>query len=61
MCVTYLCISPEGPAPLGRDAEPADVGHACLFLASPLASFVTGSSLAVDGGSGAAHAVAGSW
>ncbi len=49
------------PVPLGRNAEPADVGHACLFLASPLASFVTGTSLAVDGGSGAANAVVGSW
>src|SRR5699024_7155745 len=46
------------PIPLGRPAEPADVGNACLFLASPLSSFVTGSSVAVDGGSGAGYAVA---
>nr|WP_290061086.1 SDR family oxidoreductase [Amycolatopsis sp. MEP2-6] len=29
---------------------PADVGNACVFLASPLASFVTGHDLVVDGG-----------
>ena len=27
-----------------------DVGHACLFLASPLASYVSGTSFAVHGG-----------
>jgi NAD(P)-dependent dehydrogenase (short-subunit alcohol dehydrogenase family) len=36
--------------PMGRLAEPADVGHACLFLASPLAGHITGSTLTVDGG-----------
>ncbi|GAB3687533.1 SDR family oxidoreductase [Saccharopolyspora tripterygii] len=36
--------------PLGRLAEPADVGNACLFLASPLASYISGAALAVDGG-----------
>lgn len=36
--------------PLGRMAVPADVGHACLFLASPLASYVSGTSFAVHGG-----------
>lgn len=36
--------------PLGRLAEPSDVGNACLFLASPLASYISGSTLAVDGG-----------
>ncbi len=36
--------------PLGRLAEPADIGHACLFLASPLASYVSGSELTVHGG-----------
>ncbi|WP_318306331.1 SDR family NAD(P)-dependent oxidoreductase [Amycolatopsis solani] len=37
-------------APLGRLGTPADVGNACVFLASPLASFVTGHDLVVDGG-----------
>jgi NAD(P)-dependent dehydrogenase (short-subunit alcohol dehydrogenase family) len=36
--------------PMGRMAEPADVASACLFLASPLASYVTGADLAVHGG-----------
>ncbi|MDX1733465.1 MAG: SDR family oxidoreductase [Halioglobus sp.] len=36
--------------PLGRMAVPADVGNACLFLASPLASYVSGTNFAVHGG-----------
>ena len=36
--------------PLGRMAVPGDVGNACLFLASPLASYVSGTSFAVHGG-----------
>jgi len=36
--------------PMGRLAEPADVASACLFLASPLAAYVTGADLAVHGG-----------
>lgn len=36
--------------PLGRLGEPRDVGEACVFLASPLASYVSGSSLLVHGG-----------
>ncbi|HEX5614655.1 MAG TPA: SDR family oxidoreductase, partial [Acidimicrobiia bacterium] len=36
--------------PLGRMAEPADVADVCLFLASPLARYVTGASIAVHGG-----------
>jgi NAD(P)-dependent dehydrogenase (short-subunit alcohol dehydrogenase family) len=36
--------------PMGRLAEPADVAAACLYLASPLASYVTGADLAVHGG-----------
>jgi len=47
---------PEGAAavaatvPLGRVAEPADVGNAVAWLASPLASFVSGANLVVHGG-----------
>jgi NAD(P)-dependent dehydrogenase (short-subunit alcohol dehydrogenase family) len=36
--------------PMGRMAVPADVASACLFLASPLAAYVTGADLAVHGG-----------
>jgi NAD(P)-dependent dehydrogenase (short-subunit alcohol dehydrogenase family) len=36
--------------PLGRTAEPDEIAHAVLFLASPRASFITGSTLHADGG-----------
>jgi len=36
--------------PLGRMAVPADVAAACLYLASPLAAYVTGAALTVHGG-----------
>ncbi len=36
--------------PLGRMGLPEDIGGACLFLASPLAAFVTGAALPVHGG-----------
>lgn len=36
--------------PLGRLAMPGDVGDACVFLASSLASYVSGASLLVHGG-----------
>jgi len=36
--------------PMQRMAFPEDIGNACLYLASPLASFVTGTSLEVHGG-----------
>jgi NAD(P)-dependent dehydrogenase (short-subunit alcohol dehydrogenase family) len=37
--------------PLGRRGEPEDISHAALFLASPMASFMTGQTLVVNGGS----------
>lgn len=40
----------ERTTPLGRIGRPQDVADAALFLASPLASFVSGESLVVDGG-----------
>ena len=36
--------------PLGRMALPADIGQACLFLGSAMASYVSGTSFAVHGG-----------
>jgi NAD(P)-dependent dehydrogenase (short-subunit alcohol dehydrogenase family) len=36
--------------PLGRMAEPSDVADVCLFLASPLARYVSGENIVVHGG-----------
>ncbi len=40
----------ERQVPLARIGEPDDVAGAILFLASPLASYITGTSLVIDGG-----------
>jgi 3-oxoacyl-[acyl-carrier protein] reductase len=37
--------------PLGRRGEPLDIANAALFLLSDLSSYITGQTLAVDGGS----------
>jgi len=36
--------------PAGRVGVPEDIAHACLFLSSSEASFITGANLIVDGG-----------
>jgi NAD(P)-dependent dehydrogenase (short-subunit alcohol dehydrogenase family) len=36
--------------PLGRFGEPEDIASAALFLVSDAASWITGQTLAVDGG-----------
>lgn len=49
-------VWPEGvrrwraAAPLERLGTPEDIGDACVFLVSPLARWVTGAELVVDGG-----------
>lgn len=43
-------ITGPNRVPLGRVAEPWEIGAACLYLASPAAAFITGQALAVDGG-----------
>jgi NAD(P)-dependent dehydrogenase (short-subunit alcohol dehydrogenase family) len=35
--------------PLGRWGQPQDVANACMFLSSDLASYISGTVLAVDG------------
>jgi NAD(P)-dependent dehydrogenase (short-subunit alcohol dehydrogenase family) len=42
----------KGTVPLGRFGTTKDIAQACLFLASPLASYVTGAVIPVDGGWG---------
>jgi NAD(P)-dependent dehydrogenase (short-subunit alcohol dehydrogenase family) len=36
--------------PMGKFGQPADIGHAAVFLASEAARYITGVSLPVDGG-----------
>lgn len=43
---------PTGNIPLGRGATPDEAAASVLFLASPLASFVSGHTLEVTGGAG---------
>jgi 3-oxoacyl-[acyl-carrier protein] reductase len=40
----------ERSIPTGRLTHPADVANAVLFLASPLASQITGANIDVNGG-----------
>ena len=40
----------ERTLPLGRLADPRDIGHVAVFLASPLAAYVSGTTIAAHGG-----------
>jgi 3-oxoacyl-[acyl-carrier protein] reductase len=42
--------------PVGRAGTPENVAHACLFLASAHSSYITGTSIKMDGGSSVAVA-----
>jgi NAD(P)-dependent dehydrogenase (short-subunit alcohol dehydrogenase family) len=39
-----------GRTPLGRWGTPADLAPSALFLCSPLAGYITGAVLPIDGG-----------
>ena len=43
-------MTQPGRVPLGAMGSPDDIAAACLFLVSPAARYITGQSLAVDGG-----------
>jgi len=40
----------ESMIPLGRLGHPNDIAYAALFLASPMAAYITGATLDVNGG-----------
>jgi len=44
-----------GMTPMRRLVLPQDIANACVLLSSPLAGFITGQSLAVDGGLSLEH------
>jgi NAD(P)-dependent dehydrogenase (short-subunit alcohol dehydrogenase family) len=44
------CEQFKSQVPLGRLGGPEDVAGACLFLASPLSTYITGASIDVNGG-----------
>ena len=57
MLASGITYDPAVMPPLGRFGTPEEAAAVVLFLASDLASFVTGASIPVDGG----NAAAGGW
>jgi len=55
-CVTVFPIPKTKRAeaaavhPVGRLGTPADIGALCAFLGSPMAGFISGSTILIDGG-----------
>lgn len=45
-----IAAEDRSQVPLGRTGQPADVANVVLFLASPLASYLTGQAINVTGG-----------
>jgi NAD(P)-dependent dehydrogenase (short-subunit alcohol dehydrogenase family) len=43
-------LADSAKRPLGRVGKPEEIAQAALYLASDASSFVTGTSLVVDGG-----------
>ena len=50
LAVGGLANQIEQATPLGRLGSVQDIGHAAVFLASPLAAYITGTVMVVDGG-----------
>ena len=46
----YRAWQSEHEIPVGEYGQPADIAHLVCFLASPLARYITGTVIAVDGG-----------
>lgn len=47
------CLQPDSLSdrfPLARIGEPSDIGNAVVFLASEAASYITGTTVVIDGG-----------
>ena len=50
MTAAEVLAEDNSQVPLGRTGTPQDVANVVLFLASPLASYMTGQAINVTGG-----------